>query len=141
MSASPGSHRPLAARVLEWGVLFMALFNLGRAFALRHQADWLFALPDAPDSRARMVLAFGWAVLLFLSVLGLRRRWSFVRPLVPLLLVFYGVYELGMIIAYSPTPPVVPPVVAYIAWVGFSAWVLWRPGAGFNDYQRQGGGR
>ncbi len=88
-----------------------------------------------------MVLALGWAVLLLLSVLGLRRRWSFVRPLVPLLLGLYGVYELGMIIAYSPTPPGVLPVVAYIAWVGFSAWVLWRPVAGFNDYQRQGGGR
>ncbi|HMT21907.1 MAG TPA: hypothetical protein PKE20_11810, partial [Promineifilum sp.] len=104
MSASPGSPRLLAARVVEWGVLFMALFNLGRAFALRHQADWLFALPDGPDSRARMVLALGWAVLLLLSVLGLRRRWSFVRPLVPLLLGLYGVYELDRMNANAPCP-------------------------------------
>jgi hypothetical protein len=137
MSAPPGSPRPLAARVVEWGVLLMALFNLGRAVALQRQADWLFALSDTPDSRARMALALGWAALLLLSTLGLRRRWLLARRLVPLLLAFYGVYELGMIIAYSPIPPAVLPIAAYAAFVGFSGWALWRPATEHAAHPRQ----
>lgn len=130
MSLSPGSKRPVAAQVVQGGVWLLAVWNAARAIALQQQADWLTGLDFAVDSRWRLALAGGWAALLAVAAAGLWRRRPWSRRLVPLLLCAYGVYELGMIIAFSPASPAPLPVLAYAAFVGFTAWALWRPAAG-----------
>ncbi|CUS05145.2 membrane protein of unknown function [Candidatus Promineifilum breve] len=127
MSLPPGTIRPVAARVVLGGVWLLALWNAARAMALAQQTDWLTGLPFAVDSRWRLALAGGWAALLALSAIGLWRQWPAARRFVPLLLLCYGVYELGMIIAFSPTPPALLPVLLYAGFVGFAGWALWRP--------------
>jgi hypothetical protein len=140
MSALPGSIRPLAARVVRLGVLALALWNLGRAAALWRQEDWLTGLPLTPDPRLRLAIATLWAALFLFSAAGLR-RWSWPRRLIPLLLAFYGVYELGMIFVFAPLPPALLPVFVYIAFIGFAAWALWPPVTGSTLQPRHKGGR
>ena len=107
----------------------LAFWNAAQAIALAQQADWLTGFSFQPDSRWRLALAVGWAVLMALAAVGLwqRRIWS--RRLVPLLLLCYGVYEVGMMILFSPVSPAALPILAYAAFVGFAVWALWRPGA------------
>lgn len=127
MSLLPGSTRPVAARIVRGGVWLLAFWNLARALAMQHQADWLTGLSFAIDSRWRMAVAFGWALLFAFAAVVLWRRGSRARRFVPLLLLCYGVYELGMMIAFSPTSPAPLPVLFYSAFIGLAGWALWRP--------------
>lgn len=128
MSVSPVPERPLAARIAQLGVLTPAIWNLARAAALWHQADWQTGLAITPDPRIRLAVALVWAALFFIALVGLRRRKIWSRKLIPILLALYGVYELGMIIVFSTLPPAVLPILAYIVFVGLVYWALRRPG-------------
>lgn len=126
MSVPLVSIRPLAVRVIVWGMILVALWNMGRAVALIIQLDWLAELALSPDPRLHLALAIVWAALLLMSAAGLVKRLGWARPVVPLLLVIYGVYELGMMIAFATMPPAPLPVLAYALFVGYAGWVLWR---------------
>lgn len=140
MTAPSHFPRPLAVRVVQWGVMLLALWNLGRALALWHQADWLAELPLKPDPRVRLVLALAISAVMALLAIGLRRRLSWSRSIIPILLAAYGVYELGMTIAFTNQPAAMLLVLAYIAFVGFAAWALWRPSVRlyFDSKQKEG---
>lgn len=127
MSEPLVSTRPLAQRVVLWGVLLLALWNLGRAVALYWQADWTGDLGMTPDLRQRMALAIVWAILFLAAALVLTRRAARIGRLVPLLLALFGVYELGMMIAFTTEPPAPLLVFVYAAFVCFAGWALWRP--------------
>lgn len=122
----PVPKRSFSIRVVQWGILALALWNLGRAIALWRQADWMAGLPLTPDPRLRLCLALGWAALFLAAfvVAHRRRRWS--RLFIPSFLVLYGVYEFGTIIIYAPTPPTLMPILIYVAFVSFAVWALWR---------------
>jgi hypothetical protein len=135
MSLPHGPTRPVAAYIVQGGIWLLAIWNAARAIALQQQADWLTGFAFAIDSRWRMALAWGWAALLALAAAGLWRRRPWSRWLVPLLLFAFGVFELGMLIAFSPASPAPLPTLAYAAFAGFAAWALWRPAAG--SYFRQ----
>lgn len=126
MSALPVSTRPLAVRVVLWGVLLLALWNLGQAATLWLQLDWLADLSLTPDPYLRLALAITWAALFFVSAASLYRRISCSRALIPLLITIYGVYELGMKMSFAPTSPALLPALAYAAFAGGAGWVLWR---------------
>lgn len=138
MNTPPVPKRPLSTRVVQWGVLMLALWNLGRAVALWQQSRWLNDLPLTPDPRLRLALALGWAALFVTAFIAMRGRKSWSRLFIPFLLVLYGVYELGMIIVYTPTPPAFLPILIYVAFIGFAVWALWRHGR-FPTLGRQGG--
>jgi hypothetical protein len=74
-------------------------------------------------------MAVVWALLFFIATVGLWRRRPWTRWLIPLLLALNGVYELGMIVVHTSSSPAVLPVVAYVAFLGFAGWTLWRPSA------------
>lgn len=126
MSALPVSTRPFAVRVVLWGVLLVALWNLGQAVTLWLQLDWLAGLSLTPDPHLRLALAITWAALFFISAASLYRRISWSRALIPLLITIYGVYELGMKMSFAPTSPALLPALAYAAFAGGAGWVLWR---------------
>ncbi len=126
MNTPLSSKRPLSTRLVQWGVMALALWNLGRAAALWRQADWLTGLPLTPDPRWRLALALVWAASFLVGLFAIRRGISWSRWLIPFLLALYGVYELGMIMVYTPTPPALPLILAYIAFIGFAVWALRR---------------
>lgn len=141
MSAPPVSKRSIAERVVLWGVVLMALWNLGRAAVLISQMKWVAGLTPWPDPRLRTGLAVVWAVLFFAAALGLILRLSWVRAIIPILLAFYGVYELVMMITYAASMPSNLLMLVYFLFVVVVGWVMWRPAGGFNFYSRQKGGR
>lgn len=138
MNMPPVSKRPLSTRVVQWGVLSLALWNFGRAVALWQQSRRLTDLSLTPDPRLRLAFALGWVALFFAAYIAMRGRKSWSRLLIPFLLVLYGVYELGMIMVYTPTPPAFLPILIYIAFIGFAVWALWRHGR-FPTIGSQGG--
>jgi len=119
--------RPFTARIVQWGILLLALWNLARGVVLWQQSDWLAGLHLSPDPRWRMALAFLWAATFLLLAIALWRRRDWARRFTPFLLAAYGVYELGLILVYAPSPPATLPALAYAAFVGFAAWALRRP--------------
>ncbi len=137
MRKPPGSTLSLATRFVMWGGLAVGLLNLGRAMALWRQGDWRADLPLSPDPRLRLAAAVVWTLLFFLATVGLWRRRSWARWLMPLLLALNGVYELGMIVAYTSSFPAALPIAAYGAFLAFAGWVLWRPSAAAY-FQRKG---
>lgn len=121
--------RPFTTRIVQWGILLPALWNLARGIVLWQQSDWLAGLSLSPDPRWRMALAFLWAAAFLLLAAALWRCRGGARRLAPFLLAAYGVYELGLILVYAPSPPAALPALTYTAFVGFAAWALWRPAA------------
>lgn len=136
MSAPPVSKRSLAERVVLWGVILTALWNLGRAAVLISQMKWMAELTTWPEPQMRAGLAIVWAALFFALALGLILRVSWVRILVPILLAFYGVYELVMMIIFAAMQPAHLLILAYTVFVVFAGWVMWRPAGGFKSYSR-----
>jgi hypothetical protein len=121
--------RPFSTRIVQWGVTLLALWNLARGGVLWQQSDWLADLHLNPDPRWRMALAFLWAATFLLLAAALWRCRGWARRFAPFLLAAYGVYELGLILVYAPSPPAALPALAYAAFVGFAAWALRRPAA------------
>lgn len=141
MSAPPVSKRSLAERVVLWGVILTALWNVGRAGILISQMEWIVELNTWPDPHLRAGLAILWAALFFTAALGLILRVSWVRVLVPILLAVYGVYELVMMITFTAVLPAHLLILAYTLFVVFAGWVMWRPAGSFHTYLRHKGGR
>lgn len=127
MSESPVPTRPLAKRVVLWGLMLLALWNLGRAAVLYRQAGWVSSVEVIPDPRLRMVLASAWAIIFLAATWVLLNRSCRNWRAIPLLMTLFGVYELGMMIAFATEPPAPLLVLAYAAFVCFVVWVLWRP--------------
>ncbi len=121
--------RPLAVRIVLGGVLLLALWNVGRAAALWLQVSRLAELPLAPAPQVRMGLAALWAIVFLLAAAALWRRWPPSRKLVPILIALYGVYELGIMIAYATVSPAPLPAFAYALFILFAMWALWRSSA------------
>lgn len=126
MSAPTVSTRPRIIHIVLWGVVFLALWNLGQAVALFRQMGGLAELSLTPDPRRRLVMALIWSVLFWAAAAFLWRGHSRRWPLVPLLLAVYGVYELGIMIAFSNWPPAMLPIFAYVAFGGYSSWAVWK---------------
>lgn len=118
--------RSFTLRFVRWGVLALAIWNLGRAIALWHQADWLAGLPLTPDPRLRMTFALGWAASFFAAFISAIRCKPWSRFFIPFLLTLYGVYEFGMVMIFSPTPPAPLSALIYITFILLSVWTLWR---------------
>lgn len=141
MSVPPVPKRSLAERVVFWGVVLTAFWNLGRAVILISQLEWIAEVTTWPNPHLRPGLAILWSALFFVAAIGLRWRLSWFRVSVPLLLAIYGVYELVMMITFAARRPEHLLILAYTGFVLFSGWVMWRPASGFYSYFRHKGGR
>lgn len=130
MSVPTVTTRPRIVHIILWGVLFLALWNLGQAVALFLQLGGLAELSLTPDPRWRLMMAFVWSVLFFAAAILLWRKHPRRWPLIPLLLAVYGVYKLGIMIAFSNLPPALLPMLAYVVFGGFSSWAVWKTKAG-----------
>jgi len=136
MSAPTFTTRPRVVHIVLWGVLCLALWNLGQAVALFVQLGGLAELSLMPDPRWRLAMALVWSVLFFAAAFLLwqrdLRRW----PLIPLLLAVYGVYGLGIMIAFSNLRPAMLPVFVYVVFGIYSIWAVRKATAGNISHPR-----
>ena len=81
-----------------------------------------------PDPRLRLILASIWAILFVAAAVALRRRWPPVRVIIPILLLIYGLYRVGLLVAFAQTEdsrggwPVL--AVSFAIATLLAAWVL-----------------
>jgi len=94
--ASLAPHQPRSVTFALLGVFLLGLWNFGRALALNQQMALLIELAVRPDPRVRLVIALIWGFLFMGLWWLLRRKRPFTRRLIPLILVFYTLYELGL---------------------------------------------
>lgn len=127
MRVPPVNHRPFPIRIVLWSLGGLVVWNIGRAIAIWLQLISLADLHQSADPRMRLALSLVWAILFMTALASLRRGYSASRLLVSLLIGLFGVYELGMMIAYATVSPAALVVIVYGAFFMFSLWALWRP--------------
>jgi hypothetical protein len=86
--------RPRSVTLVGWGVFLLGLANGWRALGLYRQLSLLLELDVTPDPRLSMILAILWAVSLALAAVALWQGRKFVRWVIPVILFFYGLYQL-----------------------------------------------
>ena len=128
MSAHSGPDRPRTVTIVILGVIFFGVWNLAKSIALWRQLTVLLSLNVQPDPRLRLILALLWALLFFSLALGLWYQRPFTRRAVPILLLLYALYDMGMWLFFQR-----PPLnklswfgvgLFYLGFITFTRWVL-----------------
>ena len=133
MIHSPGSGletRPRSVTLIGWGVLLVGLANIWRTAGLIRQIDLLRALNVTPDPMLHLVFSITWAGLFVLLALAIWHRKAMVRWSVPLALIFYVLYRLGISMLSAANEGFESYwlwLLAFIALILFSIWALNRP--------------
>jgi hypothetical protein len=104
MSAYLLAKRPFSVTLVFWGVILFGIWNVSKAAALARNSQLLLARGVQPDPRLQGFLAVGWAVLFLVVAWGLRRGRPSTQHTIPLLLLVYGLYTLGIRLIFSPLP-------------------------------------
>lgn len=119
--------RPSVLRFIQWAVVLLGVWNLGRVVALWRQLRWLEELPLTFEPRFRLMFALIWGILFLASAVALRIGQPRSRQVLPLLIIAYGVYEIGMIAIFSLEKPALLPVLLYSLFALWIAWAMYRP--------------
>lgn len=100
---SQTSTRPRSVTLALIWVFLLGVWNFGRVLALYQQMDLLLKLTVQPDPRFRLAMALVWGFV-FMGLWWLvRKKRPFTRKLLPLILILYAVYELGLTILFAQT--------------------------------------
>jgi hypothetical protein len=131
MVKAPARSRPIGVTMTGWLVFLLALINMWRAVGLARQSEVLLALAPSLDPRIRMSIAVLWVLLLLGSVWLLSRRLAIVRYLLPLLLLIYGLYHLGLVALFYESEAARRGwplnALAHLVVAGYVTWALNRP--------------
>ena len=130
------STRPRSVTLALIWVFLLGVWNFGRVLALYQQMDLLLKLTIQPDPRFRLAMALIWGfVFMGLGWLVYKKR-PFTRKLLPLILILYAGYELGLTILFAQTSLAQQAVWLnlsfYLFITLFISWALNRTSA--NDY-------
>ena len=123
--------RPLLVTIAAWGVFLYGAANLWLSAGLLAQRTLLDSRAAVVSPLLRLGAALVWAVLFFSLALSVLRRRPLARLLLPLSLLVFGFYNLGLTWFFVATPTARQGW--WIAAVGhglatlFSAWALNRP--------------
>lgn len=96
--------RPRSVTITLLGVMLFGAWNAAKAFSMAQQLSLLLALNIRPDPRLLLVIAVIWMALFWGSAIALWRRRSWVRWLIPLLLLLYALVELALQGLFVPIP-------------------------------------
>jgi phosphoglycerol transferase MdoB-like AlkP superfamily enzyme len=143
MSGHRVPKRPRPVTITYWGVILFGVWNIGRGVALSKQSSLLIALNVQPDPRVRTVFAFMWAFLFLGSAWTLRQKRPFIRYAIPILLLGYALYELGIWLLFTQIPlnraSWLLTGTRYLIVILFTYWALNRPTAKYYFYEEGGG--
>ena len=128
--------RPKSVTLALWGVFLFAVWNFGRAVALSQQMDLLLELTIQPDPRFRFSMALIWGFVFMGLWWLMRKKRPFTRKFLPLILILYAVYELGLTMLFAQTTLAQQAIWLnlsfYLLLTLFITWALNRTTA--NDY-------
>ncbi len=105
MDPSSPTGRPRSVTLTLWGVFLLGIWNVGRALALLQQRELLQELAARPDPMVRLLLALAWGCAFFVLAEGLRRKRPLTRPLIPLAIALYALYEISLLVFIAPVRP------------------------------------
>lgn len=113
-----------------WIVLLFGLWNTARVTVLGRQLTLWLELGIQPDPRVRLVGALIWAILFLGAAAALWQRRPFIRLAIPILLLLYAIYELGLILVFAQTSlawqGMALNAILYAVTILFSQWALGR---------------
>lgn len=132
MARGPRFHRrqsrPRSVALIAWGVLLLGVANGWRALGLYRQSGLFLELDLSPDPRLRLAMAIVWATGFVIAAVSLWLRRRVVRLALPLLLLLYAIYQLGLLGLYALADELRGewPAVAtlYAVTILFTIWVL-----------------
>lgn len=104
MSAYLPPKRPFAVTLVLWGVIVFGLWNVSKAVALALNSELLMTHNMQPDPRFQALMSLVWAVLFLAAAWSLWRARPYTQLGIPLLLLFFGLYTVGIRLFFSPLP-------------------------------------
>ena len=131
MYPAQSSRRPRSVTLTLWGVFLLGVWNLARALALGQQRDLLQELAAKPDPTLRLVIALVWGAVFLGLVEALRRKRPFTRRLIPLTIMLYTLYEIGLILFFTTAAreTLALDILTAVGLVAFTGWTLNRTAA------------
>lgn len=125
--------RPRSVTLVGWGVFLLGLANGWRALGLYRQLRLLLELGVTPDPRLGIIFAMLWGVSLALAAVALWQGRQFVRWAIPVILFFYGLYQLFLAALFTQAALLRHELVFDASLYGvailFSIWALNRKAA------------
>ena len=126
MYPAQSSRRPRSVTLTLWGVFLLGVWNLARALALGQQRDLLQEFAAKPDPTLRLVIVLVWGAVFLGLVEALRRKRPFTRRLIPLTIMLYALYEIGLILFFTTAArqTLVLDILTVVGLVAFTGWAL-----------------
>ncbi|MBK8988093.1 MAG: hypothetical protein IPM39_18825 [Chloroflexi bacterium] len=99
---------------------------MARALALGQQRDLLQEFAAKPDPTLRLVIALVWGAFFLGLVEALRRKRPFTRRLIPLTIMLYTLYEIGLILFFTTAArqTLALDILTAVGLVAFTGWAL-----------------
>lgn len=104
MSAYLPAKRPFAVTLTLWGVFFFGVWNVSKVVLLVQNRPLLLARGVNLDPLWQAVGAVVWAGLFLMAAWALWRKRPSTLITIPLLLLVYGAYTVGIRLIFSPLP-------------------------------------
>ena len=132
----PTTVRPRSVTLTLFGVFLLGVLNFCRVLALSRQMGLLLEKAVQPDPRFRFIMALVWGCVFMGLWWLIRKKRPFTRKLLPLVLILYAVYELGLMAIFAQTDLARQArwfdLGFYLILIVFTIWALNRAAA--DDY-------
>ena len=145
MSAHSSLRRPRTVTLVMWGVIFLGVWNAGRALVLFKQRTILLEFHIRPSIWLQIMFAAGFCCLFLICAWGLWQKRPYVQTTIPILITGYALYHLGIqfLFAQSRSPSAWNLIALFFAvTILFSYWALNRSAAQSwlqtNEEEREG---
>lgn len=125
MSANSLEKRPRPVTLIFWGVIALGVWNAGRALVLFKQRDVLIELQIRPSPWVQLLFALGWAVLFWGCAWGLRQKRPLLLKAIPLLIILYALYDLGIRFLFAPSRNQATWTLTGIFFLGYALFAIW----------------
>lgn len=104
MSVYLPAKRPLSVTLVWGGVILFGVWNVSKAVLLMQSRPVLDSFSIRPEPFWQAVWALVWAALFLGGAWQLRRRRPLTQFTIPLLLLLFGLYTVGLRLIFSPLP-------------------------------------
>ncbi len=101
MSVPTSPRRPRTVTLVMLGVIFLGVWNAGRALVLFKQRTILIELQIRPSIWLQIFIAVGFCCLFLVCVWGLWQKRPFVQNTVPISVTGYAFYHVGIQILFA----------------------------------------